>query len=96
METGAMLNQFNQFICIQTRNVGAIAIGCPIDGLFNVFGVSLRYLGLREPDGRPTLLSDRRLTFSSSPMGWLKRPHRQRYWHGQLIQSYLYLRLQQS
>jgi hypothetical protein len=40
METGAMLNQFNQFICIQARNVGAIAIGCLIDGLMAVMTVS--------------------------------------------------------
>lgn len=31
-----MLNQINQFVCIQIRNVGATATGCVIDGLIGM------------------------------------------------------------
>jgi hypothetical protein len=95
METGAMLNQSTQFIRIQIRNAGAIAIGCLIDGLVNMLGVSLRYLGLRERDYGPTGRRDRCLIVSGSPTGWLKRLQQQQHWHGQLTCWPLHWQLQQ-
>lgn len=94
METGAMLNRAIQFIRIQIRNVGAIAIGCPIDGLINMLGVSLRYRSLRERDYGPVGLHNHLLTVSGNPTGWLKR--RQRHWHGQLTCLRPHWQLQQS
>lgn len=58
METDTMLNQFIQ-ICIQLRNVGAVATGCLIDGLIIVVDGSLGHAtrltprltyGARRPD----------------------------------------------
>jgi hypothetical protein len=93
METGAMLNQLNQFARIQIRNVGDVAIGCPIDDLFNMIGVS-RYCNLLERDYGPTLLGGSMLIASDRLTGWLKR--RQRHWHGQLTCLRPHWQLQQS
>jgi hypothetical protein len=96
METGAMLNQINQFIRIQIRNVGDIATGCPIDGLVNMIGVSPRYYGLLERDYGPTPIGNVRLIASNALKGWLKRLHYQRHWHAPLNRLHLHWHLQQS
>ena len=73
-----MLNQFMQN-CIHTRNVGAVAIGCWIDGVISVVNDAL---------GHVTRLT-RHLT------NWALRPERHAgKRHLKLIDRHRYLRLQ--
>ena len=75
----------NQLICIQIRNIGLIASGCPIDGLLGVVvTVWQRLHGLCVDSGQRLLQDDRLDTFFGNSAGTQKRLHRPRYWQQQL------------
>ena len=91
-----MLNQFNQFVRIQIRNVSDIATGCPIDGLINMIGVSSRYHALLEQDYGSTSRHYLVLTVGDRLTEWIERLHRKWHWHARLNCLHLHLYLQQS